>query len=64
MSMTVKDTDGFTKEFCFYKLTSRKAYITINGEGGYYVMTDRVDKIVNDVQKFFLGIPIDAMSKN
>lgn len=63
MSMTVKDTDGVVKELGFYKLTSRKAYITINGEGGYYVMVDRVEKIISDVQKFFNNIPIDAMSK-
>ena len=64
MSMTVTDTEGVVKEMKFYKLTSRKAYITVNGEGGFYVMTDRVEKIVSDAQKFFSNTPIDATSKN
>ncbi len=64
MSMTVKDSEGGIKEMKFYRLTARKAYITINGEGGFYVMADRVEKIVSDAQKFFSNTPIDATSKN
>lgn len=64
LTMTVKDTEGGVKEFKFHKLTSRKAYITVNGDGGFYVMTDRIEKVVTDAQKFFNNIPIDAMSKN
>ena len=64
LTMTVKDTEGGVKEFKFHKLTSRKAYITVNGDGGFYVMTDRIEKVVTDAQKFFNNIPIDAMSKD
>ncbi len=64
LTMTVKDTEGGVKEFKFHKLTARKAYITVNGDGGFYVMTDRIEKIVTDAQKFFNKIPIDPMTKN
>ena len=64
MSMKLKDTEGQVKELKFFRLTARKAYITVNGEGGFYVMTDRVEKILSDAQKFFNNIPIDPMSKN
>ncbi len=64
LSMTVKDTEGGVKDFKFYKLTSRKAYITVNGDGGFYVMTDRIEKVITDAQKFFNNIPIDPMTKN
>ncbi len=64
LTMTVKDTEGSVKEFKFHKLTSRKAYITINGDGGFYVMTDRIEKILTDAEKFFNNIPIDPMTKN
>ena len=64
MSMKIKDTEGTVKELKFYKLTARKAYITINGAGGFYVMSDRVEKIISDAQKFFSNTPIDATSKN
>ena len=64
LSMTVKDTEGGVKDIKFYKLTARKAYITVNGDGGFYVMTDRVEKVISDAQKFFNHIPIDPMAKN
>ncbi len=64
LTMRLKDTDGVEKTFSFYRLTSRKAYITVNGSGGFYVMTDRVEKIVSDVMNFFDLKPIDAMAKN
>ncbi len=64
LTMTLKDTDGVVKTFKFYRLTSRKAYITVNGTGGFYVTTDRVEKIVSDAQRFFALEPIDATTKN
>ena len=64
MTMTITDIEGVVKEYNFYRLTSRKAYISINGSGGFYVMTDRVEKIVSDVQKFMNDQPIDATAKN
>ena len=56
--------EDYTITYEFYKLTSRKAYITINGVGGFYVNIDRLNKIVSDAQKFFALEPIDAMSKD
>ena len=64
LTMTVVDTEGTTTEYCFYRLSSRKAYITINGVGGFYVMSNRVEKIVSDAQKFFANQPIDPTAKN
>ncbi len=63
LTMTVKNTDGGVKEYKFYRLTSRKAYITINGNGGFYVLSGRVEKFVSDAQKFFALQDIDATSK-
>ena len=63
LTMTVKDSEETVKEMKFYRLTARKAYLTVNGVGGFYVMGDRVEKIVSDAQKFFSNTPIDPMSK-
>lgn len=63
MSMTVKDTEGNSKVYSFYSLTSRKAYITINGSGGFYVSANRVDKFIADAQRFFADEVIDATAK-
>lgn len=53
LTMTVLDSEGREKTYRFYSLTSRKAYITINGNGGFYVQADRMERIISDVQKFF-----------
>ena len=50
---TLLDSEGREKTYRFYSLTSRKAYITINGNGGFYVQADRMERIISDVQKFF-----------
>ena len=63
LTMTVLNSEGEETVYKFYRLTSRKAYITINGNGGFYVISDRVEKIVSDCQKFFAGELIDATSK-
>ncbi|MBO7310695.1 MAG: hypothetical protein J6U86_04810 [Clostridia bacterium] len=63
MVMEITTSEGETKTYKFYKLTSRKAYITINGNGGFYVLTDRIEKIVSDAQKFMNNELIDATAK-
>ena len=64
LTMTIKTTEGEEKVYRFYELTSRKAYITINGNGGFYVLRNRVAKFVSDAQRFFALEMIDATGKN
>lgn len=66
LTMTTKDADGTieTKVFRFYQLSGRKAYITVNGNGGFYVRKDRVEKFISDAQKFFNLEAIDPLAKN
>ncbi len=56
--------EDFTTTYKFYAITSRKAYIVIDGVGGFYVNTSRINKIINDTQKFFALEPITATDKN
>jgi len=56
--------EDFTITYEFYKITNRKAYIVVNGVGGFYVNVDRLNKIVSDAQKFFALEPINAMAKD
>lgn len=55
--------EDYTTTYEFYELTTRKAYIVINGVGGFYVNTDRVGKLVSDAEKFFALEMINATSK-
>lgn len=65
LTVTIKTTEGETREYKFYALnTARKAYLTVNGTGGFCVLTNRVDKFVADAQRFFAFEPIDPTSKN
>lgn len=64
MTVTITDIDGNDKVYKFYSLTSRKAYVTVNGTGGFYVLTNRVNKYANDAQKFFALELIDESAKN
>ena len=62
MTLTVTD-EKKTNTYSFYYLTPLKSYITINGNGGFYVMTNRVNKFTADAQRFFANQPIDATAK-
>lgn len=68
LTLTIKtrDADGTVAErvYKYYKLSSRKAYLTINGNGGFYVQRGRVDKFISDSQRFFAGQAIDPMAKS
>ena len=65
LTITTTDKNGSkTNTYSFYRISSRKAYITINGKGGFYVYKNRVDKFLSDAQKFFDGQPIAPTEKN
>ena len=55
MTVTTEDVDGtkVTTTYSFYQLSNRKAYITINGNGGFYVQKNRIDKFITDSQRLF-----------
>ena len=53
-----------TDVYSFYRISSRKAYVTINGEGGFYVMTSRLEKILADADRFMNLELIDPMTKS
>ena len=65
LKMTVKNTEGKTTVYRFYSIpgSSRKAFMTIDGNGEFYVTASRLDKIVNDAQRFFRLEPIDGTDK-
>lgn len=55
MKITIKDTKTSqvtVNEYKFYRISSRKAYITLNGNGGFYVYANRVEKFISDAKKY------------
>ena len=63
LTLTVKTTDGKEYVYRFYQLTSRKTYITVNGNGSFYVLPSRVQKFISDAQRFFNLELIEATDK-
>ncbi len=62
--MTIKSLSGREIVYRFYQYTERKAYMTINGQGVFYILNDRVQKLITDAGKAVEGIEIEATSKN
>ena len=65
ITLTTEDVDGTTDTnvYSFYKISAHKAYITINGRGGFCVKMNRVQKFITDAQKFMNLEPIDPTAK-
>jgi hypothetical protein len=62
--LTVKSLSGRELVYRFYQYTERKAYMTINDQGVFYILNDRVQKIITDAEKAVTGDPIEATAKN
>ena len=64
MTLTFTSIEGEEYVYRFYKLSAaRKAFITLNGGGEFYVQKQRLDKFVTDCQKFFNLEEIDYTGK-
>ena len=62
--MTVRTLSGREIVYRFYQYTERKAYMTVNGQGVFYIINDRVQKLITDAGKTVAGIEFEATSKN
>ena len=60
LTIKITDNEGETKTYEFYSLpgSSRKAYIFVDGIGGFYIQATRLTKITNDIQRFLAGEPV------
>ena len=78
LTVSAKDMKGNSKilVYRFYRISERKAYITIealgspdaqssskNGYGSFYVLSSYVEKLISDANKVLSGTPVDANSK-
>ncbi len=63
MTLTYTSTEGEVFVYRFYGLTSRKAFMTLNGNGEFCVNPQRLEKFVNDCQRFFNHEAINEADK-
>jgi len=60
MRMTVVTDVGIEYVYDFYAYSTRRCYFTINGEGEFYCLRDRVEQIVKDTAAVMNGEDIDV----
>ncbi len=61
LTITLEDK---TLTYRFYQYSERRSYITVDGVGSFYILSDRVDKIWGDAEKIIDGIDVDPKAKN
>ena len=55
MTFKVTTRGGLEYEYSFYNYSTRRCYYTVNGEGEFYVLRDRVEKILSDTVLLMSG---------
>lgn len=55
---------GKTTKIEFWPYTTRRCLVTLDGEGEFYVLIDRVEKLISDTEKLMTGVTIDSFAKN
>ena len=64
LKFTVTTNGGNVTEYGFYRYSTRRCLLTINGEGQFYVLIDTPEKIISDAIKVINGIEVDSEAKN
>jgi len=66
LTFTVTDLSGEDTVYRFYPYSSsgRRALMTVDGEGEFYVLTDLIEKIASDANKVLSGLNVDSYGKN
>ena len=63
LTFTYTTLTGEEVVFKFYQYSTRRAFVTINDVGEFYVYVDLVDKIISDTEKVLVGMDIDSYGK-
>ncbi len=64
VKFTVTTNGGGVTEYGFYRYSTRRCLLTINGEGTFYVLSEMAEKVLSDAEKVMNGEPVDATAKN
>ncbi len=55
--------NGETVEYKFYQYSTRRAFVTINGEGEFYTVIDHINKLASDAEKVLIALDINSYGK-
>lgn len=63
MRFTVKTDLGYEYVYDFYNYSTRRCYFTINGEGEFYCLRDKIEMILSDTVGIMNGEEISSVDK-
>lgn len=63
MRLTVTTDQGYEYVYDFYNYSTRRCYFTIDGEGEFYCLRDKVEKILSDTVAIMNGEEISSVDK-
>lgn len=64
MTFSYKNLDGKVTTYKFYRYSTRRSAVSVNGECTFYVLGDLVEKISNDTLRILNGETVEAYGKN
>lgn len=64
MTFSYKSTEGKVTTYKFYRYSTRRSAVVIDGEATFYVLSDLVEKIANDTLRVLNGESVEAYGKN
>ncbi len=63
-TMKITTEADIETEYKFYAYSTRHCFMTINGEGEFYVLRDMAAKLISDAQKVLAGIPVSSDARS
>ncbi|MCQ2432761.1 MAG: DUF4340 domain-containing protein [Clostridia bacterium] len=63
-TLKVTTKSDVVTEYKFYSYSTRRCFMTINGEGEFYVMRDQVRKMLSDAQKVIDGVAVSSDARS
>ena len=63
-TMRITTRSDVVTEYKFYSYSTRRCYMTINGEGEFYVLRDQVRKMLSDAQKVIDGVAVSSDARS
>ncbi|MCI8590593.1 MAG: DUF4340 domain-containing protein [Clostridiales bacterium] len=64
LTMTITTNAGITTEYKFYRESTQVMYMTVNGEGEFYLLSSSIQKLENDAIKVSNGEKVIASDLN
>ena len=63
-TMRITTESDIVTEYKFYAYATRRCFMTVNGEGEFYVNRDMAAKLISDAKKVIAGITVNSDSRS